>query len=152
MKASVLRILLATAILLAARAHAAAAPDAIRLFFSDAFEERLRDNPEFATNVGRHDYDDRWRDWSKDGRASVHHHLEARLKQLAGLPTDAVSEADRLSMRLFRYQAESDLAAEDLETHLLSLQQLYGFHVRVYITIDRMTAHSVREYENILAR
>ena len=37
-------------------------------FFAAYFEERLRDSPEFATNVGRHEYDDRWSDFSKAGR------------------------------------------------------------------------------------
>ena len=152
MSSMLLRALFAAACLIAARVEAAAPADAIRTFFNDAFEERLRDSPEFATALGRHDYDDRWRDWSKQGRATIHRHLEARLQQLANLPTDGVSDADKLSLRLFRYQSESDLAAEDLETHLLSLQQLYGFHVRVYLTIDRMSAHTVHEYENILAR
>ncbi len=152
MNATVVRALLAAACLIAARTHAAAPADAIRSFFTDAFEERLRDSPEFATALGRHEYDDRWRDWSKEGRSTIHRHLESRLRQLASLPTEGVSEADRLSVRLFRYQSESDLAAEDLETHLLGLQQLYGFHVRVYLTIDRMSAHNVHEYENILAR
>jgi len=152
MNATVLRACLAAGCLIAARVEAAAPAEAIRMFFADAFEERLRDSPEFATALGRHDYDDRWRDWSKEGRARIHRHLETRLKQLEGLPADGVSDADKLSLRLFRYQSESDLAAEDLETHLLSLQQLYGFHLRIYLTIDRMPAHNVREYENILAR
>lgn len=152
MNLKLLRVLFAAGGLIAARVEAAAPADAIRTFFNEAFEERLRDSPEFATALGRHDYDDRWRDWSKEGRATVHRHLETRLQQLASLPTDGVSDADKLSLRLFRYQSESDLAAEDLETHLLSLQQLYGFHVRVYLTIDRMSAHNAHEYENILAR
>lgn len=152
MKFIAMRLLMVAICLLTARANAATATETVHSFFADAFEERLRDSPEFATNVGRHDYDDRWRDWSKDGRAAVHRHLETRLRQLASLPSDGLSDADKLSVRLFRYQSESDLAAEDLETHLLGLQQLYGFHVRVYLTIDRMPAHTVHEYENILAR
>ena len=34
-------------------------------FFAQYFEEKLRDEPEFATTVGRHEYDDRWSDLSK---------------------------------------------------------------------------------------
>ena len=47
----------------------------ISTFFKDAFEERLRDEPEFATSIGRHDYDDRWNDWSKSGREQRRAHL-----------------------------------------------------------------------------
>src|SRR5436853_2326203 len=51
-------------------------------FFADYFEERLRDEPEFATNVGRHDYDDRWSDLSKQGRDLRRTHLQQRFDQL----------------------------------------------------------------------
>ncbi len=145
-------ILLALTVLCASPGHAAAPAETLHTLFSSAFEERLRDNPEFATALGRHDYDDRWSDSSRDGRATSRRHLEARLKELAAISQDGLSDADRLSARLFRFQAESDLAAEDIESHLLRLQQLYGFHVRVYLTVDRMPAHTAADYKNILAR
>ena len=152
MKATLVKAFTVAACLVAGHVHAAPPADALQAFFSDAFEERLRDNPEMATAFGRHDYDDRWSDWSREGRAARRQHLEARLKQLAALPSDGRSDADQLSARLFRYQAESDLAAEDIEDHLLRLQQLFGLHVRVYLTVDRMPAHAARDYRNIIAR
>src|SRR5450755_799093 len=136
----------------ASPAHAATSSGVVQDFFAATFEERLKDSPEFATTVGRHDYDDRWSDLSAGGRAAVHHHLEARLSSLAALPSDGLTDDERLSIRLMQYQIQSDLAAEDLETHLLRLQQLYGLHVRVYLTIDRMPAHTRVDYDNILAR
>src|SRR5436309_6882624 len=48
-----------------------------------SFEQMLRDNPEFATGVGRHEYDDRWTDWSKAGRDRRRRFFEQRLSQLA---------------------------------------------------------------------
>jgi len=147
-----LRLILLATSLIALRAAAATPADTAHAFFKDAFEERLRDNPESATAIGRHDYDDRWSDWSVGGRAAVRKHLEARLKQAAALPSVGLDDEDRLSVRLFRYVAEQDLAAEDLEMHLLRVQPLYGLHNRVFLTFDRMPAHSVREYENLIAR
>ena len=35
----------------------------------------LRDDPEFAATVGRHDYDDRWTDRSATGRTQRRAHL-----------------------------------------------------------------------------
>jgi len=147
-----LRVLLLATCLLAARAEAASPAEAAQSFFRDAFEEHLRDNPEAATAIGRHDFDDRWADWSPAGRARVQQHLQARLRQAAALPTDGLGDEDRLSIRLFRYVTETDLAADDLETHLLRVQPLYGLHTRVFLTVDRMPAHSVRDYENVIAR
>ena len=151
MRMNALRIVL-LACAVAARAHAATAADTAREFFTAAFEEHLRDRPETATNIGRHEYDDRWSDSSAGGRATARQHVQARLKRLGELPTQGLSEEDRLSIRLFRYVGEQDLASDDLETHLLGVQGLYGAHTRIFLTIDRMPTHTVRDYENILAR
>ena len=126
--------------------------DGLKAFFAEAYEEQLRDQPEDATASGRHDYDDRWTDWSKAGRAARRAHQEARLRQFAAIPLDGASEQDRLSARLYRYATEQDLAAEDLETHLLRVGQLYGLHTQIYQTVDLMPARSIVDYEKIIAR
>ena len=132
--------------------HAVTNSDAVEAFFTASFEERLRDTPEFATSIGRHDYDDRWSDLSRGGRATMHDHLVARLRQIDALPSDGITDSERLSVRLLRYITQSDLDSEDLETHLLRVQQLFGLHTRVYLTFDRMPAHSPKDYQNLLAR
>ena len=121
-------------------------------FFSDYFEERLRDEPEFATNVGRHDYDDRWTDLSAGGRQQHRSHLEQRLQGLNKFPADRLAEQDRLSVDLLRYDLRTQLDAFDLETYLIRVGQMFGSHNRVYVIIDRMPAHTVRDAENIIAR
>ncbi len=123
-------------------------------FFADYFEERLRDSPEFATNVGRHEYDDRWSDLSKEGRAQRRAHLEQ------ALATDdkffarraSFSDQDRLSVELLRFDLRTQLDALDLETYLLRVGQMTGFHNSVYNVIDRMPAFTVKDCENIIAR
>jgi uncharacterized protein (DUF885 family) len=121
-------------------------------FFAAYFEELLRDAPEFATNVGRHEYDDRWADVSKPGRAARRSHLEQRLAQLDKFPLDQLSEQDRVSVKLLRYDLRTRLDSLDLETYLLRVGQMNGFHNSVYLTIDRMPMHTVRDCENIIAR
>ena len=147
---------LLAAVLACAVTQAASPPrshsDALRAFFAAAYEQQLRDEPEEATANGRHEYDDRWTDWSVAGRAARHARRETELRELARLPLDGVTDQDRLSARLFRYSTEQDLAAEDLETHLLRVGQLYGLHTQIYQTIDRMPARSLADYERLLAR
>ncbi|HXQ63781.1 MAG TPA: DUF885 domain-containing protein [Steroidobacteraceae bacterium] len=147
-----IRCLLIVALLVPWAAGAASNADRLHAFFSQSYEERLRDEPEMATFNGRHDYDDRWNDWSTGGRTARRTHLEARLRELAAIPLDDVSDEDRLSARLFRYAVEQDLAADDLETHLIRVGQLYGFHNRIYQMIDRMPTRTVGDYENVIAR
>jgi uncharacterized protein (DUF885 family) len=121
-------------------------------FFASYFEERLRDEPEFATSVGRHEYDDRWADVSKKGLAERHAHLEQRLAQLDKFPLNQLSEQDQLSLKLLRYDLHTRLDSFDLETYLLRVGQMTGFHNNIYLVIDRMPTHTVRECENIIAR
>ncbi len=121
-------------------------------FFKDTFEQMLRDDPQFATGVGRHDYDDRWTDWSKSARDRRRHFFEQRRQQAKNFPTRGLSAEDKLTLRLVQYDFQSNLEVWDLDTHLLSVGQLFGVHNRVYILMDRMPARTVHDYENILAR
>jgi len=121
-------------------------------FFAQYFEEKLRDEPEFATTVGRHEYDDRWSDLSKQGREQRRANLQQRFDQLQKLGTQGLSEQDALSVRLLSYDLRTQVDALDLETYLLRVGQLYGSHTRVYLTIDRMPAFTVKDCENIIAR
>lgn len=120
-------------------------------FFKDTFEQILRNDPEYATGVGRHEYDDRWTDWSKGAREERRRFFEQRLAQLDSAQIGDSAE-DLLTKRVVRYDFASRLEAWELDTHLLRVGQLDGFHNQVYNVIDRMPARNVHDYENILAR
>jgi uncharacterized protein (DUF885 family) len=120
-------------------------------FLKDTFEQMLRDNPEYATGVGRHDYDDRWTDWSKAARDHRRQFLEQRLAQLDSGETGGIP-VDPLSKSVIHYDFQSHLEAWDLDTHLLRVGQQFGFHDRVYLVVDEMPARTVHDYENIIAR
>ncbi len=123
-------------------------------FFADYFEERLRDSPEFATNVGRHEYDDRWTDLSKEGREQRRAHLERALAidEKFFAEQASLSDQDRLSVKLLRYDLRTQLDALDIDTYLLRVGQMTGFHNSVYLVIDRMPSFTAKDCENIIAR
>jgi len=140
-----------------AAAQAASTPSSspeLAKFFADYFEERLRESPEFATNVGRHEYDDRWSDLSKEGRAKRKAYLEQALATDEKFYSQrtSLSDQDRLSVELMRYDLRTQLDAFDIETYLLRVGQMTGFHNGVYLVIDRMPAFNVKDCENIVAR
>jgi uncharacterized protein (DUF885 family) len=130
----------------------AQAQTSVDAFFKDTFEQMLRSNPEMATSVGRHEYDDRWTDWSKAARDERRAFLEDRLARLAQYKGSGISPENQLTVRLIEYDFRSRLDAWDLETHLMRVGQLFGFHNQVYLVVDRMPARTVHDYENILAR
>jgi uncharacterized protein (DUF885 family) len=122
-------------------------------FFAQYFEEQVRDEPEFATIFfGRHEYDDRWSDLSKQGRERRRVHLQQTFNKLQKFPLSGLSEQDRLSVRVLDYDLRTRLDALDIETHLLLVGQLFGAHNLVYITIDRMPASTGKDCDNIIAR
>ena len=120
-------------------------------FFKDTFDAMLRANPEFATSTGHHEFDDRWTDWSKAARDSRRQFFASRLAQLEALRSDD-SAQDQLTARLLKYDFASRVEAWDLDTYLLRVGQLDGFHNRAYEVIDEMPARSVHDLENIIAR
>jgi uncharacterized protein (DUF885 family) len=120
-------------------------------FFKDTFEQMLRNDPEYATAVGRHEFDDRWTDWSKAARDQRRQFFEQRLAQLATAQIGDSAE-DLLTRRVVSYDFQSRLEADNLNTHLLRVGQMTGFHNAVYDVIDLMPARTVHDYENIIAR
>jgi uncharacterized protein (DUF885 family) len=123
-----------------------------RKLFQHYFDTKLQDEPEFATTTGHFDNADKWNDWSKAGREMRRKHAEETLSELRKFPASGLSDADTVSLRLLKYDLQLQLDAEDLETHLIRVGQLFGLHTRVYTTVDRMPARTVRDYQNLLAR
>lgn len=121
-------------------------------FFKDTFETLLRSDPDFATGVGRHDYDDRWTDYSKAARESRREFLQQSLTALGKFPAANMSPENQLTTRIVQFDFHSQLEAWDLSIHLLRVGQLFGFHNRVYLIIDRMPARTIKDYRNILSR
>jgi uncharacterized protein (DUF885 family) len=139
-------------LLLAAPIFSQSTPSDIQAFFKQTFEEELRDSPEMATGVGRHEFDDRWSDGSKAGREQRRTHLQQRLAKLRTFSQTSLSPQDRLSARLMEYNLQLQLDAFDLENELFAVSQQNGLHNRIYNTIDRMPGRTARDYENLLAR
>jgi uncharacterized protein (DUF885 family) len=120
--------------------------------FAEAFETTLREKPEWATFIGRTEYDDRWTDASKSARERRKQQRRDWLKELARFAPETLSEQDRVSARVFRFMVESELDTEEIEAELLTVSQLYGVHNWVFMTVDRMPNRTVKDYENIIKR
>jgi uncharacterized protein (DUF885 family) len=148
----VVRTRFAVALALAQLALAQSSTQSVHAFFKDTFEQMLRNDPQFATAIGRHEFDDRWTDYSQQARAKRRQFFEDRLKTAAQFPSAGLSDEDNLTLRVVQADFRSRLDSSDLETHLLSVGQMFGFHNRVYTLIDRMPARTVHDYRNIIAR
>lgn len=123
---------------------------ALRQLFADYWRWHLAEQPEDATRVGVHDFDDRWHDWSRSGRAAARERRQEFLRnfQYAGLGN--LTNRERLSLTLVMQRLASELASENLR--LLSRLSPGGAHQEVFTVVGAMPAGSIADYERLLAR
>jgi len=141
-------IFLSVLLTLSAVANAQSVQD----FFKETWEERLREEPEFASRSGRHEYDGIWTDYSKTARNERRTHLEKRLAEASRIDTGKLSPKEKLSVRLLAYDLRVRLDAWDATTLMLPVGQLNGLHTSVYQAFDGAPALTVHDYENQLLR
>jgi uncharacterized protein (DUF885 family) len=133
---------------------ATAQTDAERLhkLFADYYENRLRNFPEQATQIGRNEYNHLWSDWSPAAIERRRAENEKYLRDLETFSSAKLDEQDRLSWQLLRYQIRQATDEQPLRVFLLPVSQMGGFHTSVLQAIDLMPTRTVKDYENIIAR
>src|SRR3954454_15154390 len=94
-------------------ASAVANAQSVQDFFKNAWEERLRDEPEFASRLGRHEYDGVWTDYSKAASDARKAHLEQRLAAASRIDASKLTAQEKLSLRLLAYDLRVRLDAWD---------------------------------------
>ena len=122
--------------------------------FADYYEDLLKWAPETATSLGRNDYNDRWSNWSKEGREAIQAARRRYMARLQPLESAAKNDEEKLNAALFRYQLQESLDTAALDTFLYSLYQGAGrsVHSQAFTSIQAMPARTVRDYDQILAR
>ena len=125
---------------------------ALHRVFAAYYEAYLRENPEEATSVGRTEHDTRWRDWSRPARDAWREQLEGFLADLDTFSMSDLDAQDRISSTLLRKQIETELEGMPYDAYLLRVNQLFGLHTVVFLTMREMPARTEIDYENMLAR
>jgi uncharacterized protein (DUF885 family) len=120
--------------------------------FNSYWEWRLAQEPELATSVGRSEYNDRWRDWSKAARDRARAARQEFLQQLLYVGSGNLTPADRLSAHLLEWELRSALDGEQYQNLVRRVSQMDGGHSQVFNVVGQMPARTVKDYENIIAR
>lgn len=126
--------------------------DDLHELFENYYEDYLRENPEEATSVGRNEYNDRWRDWSRPARERWTERVTQYRAQLDNFEPNELNQQDGISWRLLRRQLDLELAGIDYDAYLIRVNQLFGLHTSVLQTMREMPARTVGDYENMIAR
>jgi uncharacterized protein (DUF885 family) len=149
------RTILLLAILLApAMAMAESGDETTRLhaLFDKEWEWRLQEFPTMATNVGRHEWNDRLPSASPAAqrrRAEMRAHF---LKEIDALDRSQLSDTDQINYDMFRRQLA--LALEDFKYggYQIPLNADSGFHSGFARLATRVPLNTTRDYDNYIAR
>ena len=108
---------------------------ALDRLFGEYYEFLLRSSTELATDVGRRDYNDRWTDYSRQGRDAFRAEQRSFLDRVHEIPAEGLTEQESVSRVLLIDDLEQSVEGQGLEDYLLSVNQLFGLHARVPLNV-----------------
>jgi uncharacterized protein (DUF885 family) len=118
----------------------------------DDWEFTLKENPQFATSLGDHRFDDKLGDVSLTAVIRRHDENKKFLDRLNNINYDALSESDQLNYVLFQKQLKNTLAENSFKTYLMPITNRTGFHVYFPQLPDRLILKTIKDYENYISR
>ena len=120
------------------------------------FDEYLAHNPTYATAISDHRFDDRLDDSISPKSVAAMKELHTRyLQKVRAIDKSRLSEADQLTYELFEGRMERELAALNIPTHLLPVNQLFSLPMRLPLLgsgSGTQPFKTVENYDNFLKR
>jgi uncharacterized protein (DUF885 family) len=138
------------AVVVPSAAQADAATTLHQLFAAE-WERDLRENPESSTYLGDHRYDALWEDLSAPALARSHEADVAVLAQLAAIPEDQLSDADRLNRELFRRMYQGRVDRYDYGARFMPISQQGGI-VKSAELAEFIQFGSAQRYQDWISR
>src|SRR3954454_8815442 len=111
--------LLIPLLFLAVSAQAADEVKRLHALFDRSWEQRVKENPLWATSVGRHEGDDRLPSVTPADLARREEERKKTLTQLLGIDRSKLPQADQVNYDIFRQQIE-----QGIESYLLGDYQM----------------------------
>jgi uncharacterized protein (DUF885 family) len=147
------RPLLLLSLLLAA-IPALAADETSRLndLFKREWEIRLREDPFFASSVGRHEYDDRLPVVTPAELQRENGEDKGFLAELLAIDRSRLAAEDQVNYDMFRWQLENRIAGFNLGEYQMPFNADSGFHSGFSRLPEEMPLATVKNYENYTSR
>ncbi|HEY0284882.1 MAG TPA: DUF885 domain-containing protein [Vicinamibacterales bacterium] len=124
---------------------------ALHALFDREWEWEITQEPLWASYLGDRRFNDRWSDMSVTAIAARQAHRESVLKDLAAIPRDRLSPADRLNYDLFRHQYQMTVEAFQHRQHLIRTSTLDGVQGTEFL-IDSLRFQTVKDFDDWIAR
>jgi uncharacterized protein (DUF885 family) len=133
---------------------AATATDVAKLhsLFDANWETRLKENPLFATSVGRHEYDDRLPSETPADLARRQSQGKQTLQDLAAIDRANLPPAEQVNYDIFKDQIQQGVAAYDFGDDEMPLNADSGFQSSFARLAEEMPMATVKDYANYISR
>ncbi|HEV2854921.1 MAG TPA: DUF885 domain-containing protein [Thermoanaerobaculia bacterium] len=120
--------------------------------FDRAWETRLKEDPLFATSVGRHEFDDRLPVMTFAELERQTAEAKALLAELDGIDRSKLPAAEAVNYDIFRRQVENGIASFELGDYQMPFNADSGFHTGFSRLPEEMPLATVKDYENYISR
>ena len=129
----------------------ASAHTTLQTLFDREWEWELTQDPLWASYLGDRRWNDRWPDMTLPAIAARQAHRQAVLKDLAAIPLDRLSSANRTNYEIFKQQNDMSVEGYQHRYHLIRTSTLDGVQNTEQL-IDSLRFQTVKDYEDWLAR
>ena len=144
--------LLVPLLLFAVSAHAQDEVKRLHDLFDRNWEQRLKESPQFATSVGRHEYDALLGSVTPADLARRQEQRKKTLAELLAIDRSKLSEADRVNYDIFRRQVEEGMESYELGDYQMPINADSGFHSGFARLAKEMPLKTTKDYENYISR
>jgi uncharacterized protein (DUF885 family) len=124
----------------------------LNAIFSDAWEDRLKHQPEFASTIGDKRYNDQLSDLSVQAYNDSLARGRAFLTRLAEVDTTGMSDQEQLSKELMVRSLIEDQEEARFKPWELPVNQFYGLQVDLPGLVPQLTFASEKDYDDYIAR
>lgn len=124
----------------------------LEIFFKNAWDDFMKDAPEWGYDLGYKELGDRWSDESLAAIEYRLNKLDCLKTEMGKIKRSQLSEANKISYDIYSQDLDMYIAAKKFPSHLLSMNQLSGIHSDVVDTLLNMPLNNKVEVSNVLKR
>lgn len=124
----------------------------LHALFDRTWETRLRENPMFATSVGRHEYDDRLPSMTPADLERRNRQTRATLAELAKIDRAKLPPNEAVNYDMFRRNLRNSIESYELGDYEMPFNADSGFHTGFSRLPQEVPLRTTKDYENYISR
>ncbi len=125
---------------------------ALNALFAEIWEDRLRHDPEFASEIGDKRYDDQLSDYSVDAYNDSLARGRDYLVRLGSIDTTGMSDQEVLSKDLMARQLVEQQEEAQFKPWEMPVTQFFGLHTEFPQLVSMLSFDTAKDYDDYVAR